>query len=107
MIFTRSKIVNLNLGAATALAFVMLTTTGYAYSPDEEQACTPDAFRLCSSEIPDQVRITACMERQKASLSPACKVFFQTPGPTANRSSAARAPKPMTLTPVKYKKPND
>ena len=107
MISTQSKTVNLKLAATTALAFVMLTTAGYAYSQDEEQACTPDAFRLCSSEIPDQGRITACMERQKASLSPACKVFFQTPGPAANRSSTAKVTKPMTLTPVKYKKPND
>ncbi len=107
MIFTQSKTVNLKLGAATALAFVMLTTGGYAYSPDEEQACTPDAFRLCSSEIPDVNRVTACMERQKASLSPACKVFFQTPEPTASRSSAGKASKPISLTPVKYKKPNN
>ena len=106
MIFTHFKTVKMKLGAATALAFAMLTTAGYAYSPEEEQACTPDAFRLCSSEIPDQARITACMERQKASLSPACKVFFQTPGLTANRSPAAKASKPMTLTPVKYKKPD-
>ena len=91
----------------TALAFVMLTSVGYAHSPEEEQACTPDAFRLCSSEIPDEVRITACMERQKASLSPACKVFFQTPGPTANRASAGKASKPMALTPVKYKNANN
>ncbi len=103
MIFTRSK----TILATAALAFVMLTAVGYAHGPEEEQACTPDAFRLCSSEIPDEARITACMERQKASLSPACKVFFQTPGPTANRSPAAKASKPMALTPVKYKKPGN
>ncbi len=106
MFFTRLK-TNSSKLAATALAFSMLTTVGYAHSPEEEQACTPDAFRLCSSEIPDEVRITACMERQKASLSPACKVFFQAPGPMANRSSAAKPSKPMTLTPVKYKKPTN
>ncbi len=107
MIFTQFKTMDLKLSAATVLTFVMLTTVGYAHSPEEEQACTPDAFRLCSSEIPDEGRITACMERQKASLSPACKVFFQTPAPTPNRPSAAKASKPMSLTPVKYKKPNN
>jgi hypothetical protein len=107
LIFTQSKPTNFKLAAATALALVMLSPVGYAHSPEEEQACTPDAMRLCSSEIPDEVRITACMERQKAALSPACKVFFQTPEPVANRSSTAKASKPMSLTPVKFKKPNN
>jgi hypothetical protein len=31
--------------------------------------CAGDAFRLCSSEIPDVSRITACMLKQRASLS--------------------------------------
>jgi hypothetical protein len=107
MIFTRSKTINLKSGAAAALAFVMLTTAAFAYSPEEEQACTPDAFRLCSSEIPDVNRVTACMERHKAMLSPACKVFFQTPGPAAKRSPAGKPSKPVSLTPVKYKQPNE
>lgn len=40
------------------------------------EACTPDAFRLCSNEIPDIPRVTACMEANKANLSPACRAVF-------------------------------
>ena len=93
------------LTVVIALTGAILATPGRAASSDEEAACAPDAFRLCSSEIPDVNRITACMERQKASLSPACRVFFQTSEPTGNRS-ASKALKPGSLTPIKSKKAN-
>ncbi|WP_456779048.1 hypothetical protein [Bradyrhizobium sp. USDA 3315] len=62
--------------SAVALAALLLPGRSEAYTPDQQQACTPDAFRLCSPEIPDVDRITACMIRNKAQLSPACRVFF-------------------------------
>jgi hypothetical protein len=39
---------------------------------DVQQACTPDAMRLCSEFIPDVAKITACMKRKHAQLSAAC-----------------------------------
>ncbi|MVT66487.1 hypothetical protein GPL21_15415 [Bradyrhizobium pachyrhizi] len=56
---------------------MLLPGRSEAYTPDQQQACTPDAFRLCGPEIPDVDRITACMIRNKAQLSPACRVFFR------------------------------
>src|ERR1700750_2077400 len=70
---------NFQLGAtfAVALAFSILPTVGHAYTPEEQQACQPDAFRLCSSEIPDVDRVTACMVAKKSQLSPQCRAFFR------------------------------
>ena len=62
---------------ATALAFGMLTTASLAHTPEQEQMCAGDAMRLCSSEIPNVDRITACMHRQRASLSDGCKAVFR------------------------------
>jgi hypothetical protein len=45
---------------------------------DQRAACTPDAFRLCSAEIPDVTRVAACMAANEASLSPGCRAVFQT-----------------------------
>jgi hypothetical protein len=39
--------------------------------------CTGDAMRLCSSEIPDVERVTACMVQKRAQLSDGCAM----PGP--------------------------
>jgi len=41
-------------------------------SQEVQQACTPDAMRLCSEFIPDRAKITACMIRKRRELSEAC-----------------------------------
>lgn len=46
-------------------------------TPDQKRACTPDIYRLCAGEIPNVRAITACLRRQKASLSDACRAVFQ------------------------------
>ncbi len=43
---------------------------------EQRAACTPDAVRLCSSEIPDVARVTACMKAKQASLSGRCRAAF-------------------------------
>src|SRR5258707_9601613 len=43
-----------------------------------------DAFRLCSSEIPNVDRVTICMRKHKASLSDGCKAVFDTPEPSSS-----------------------
>ncbi|MGY8682098.1 hypothetical protein Q2941_30620 [Bradyrhizobium sp. UFLA05-153] len=40
---------------------------------DEQRACTPDVFRLCSSAIPDVGAITACLRTKFTSLSDQCR----------------------------------
>ena len=61
--------------------FIILFTTGPAFAqyqgtPEGRRACTPDVYRLCPGEIPNVRAITACLRRQKASLSPACAAQF-------------------------------
>ena len=51
---------------------------GSGLHPEQEQACTSDAFRLCSSEIPNVDRVTACMVAKKSQLSPPCRAPVQT-----------------------------
>ncbi|MFY9762318.1 MAG: hypothetical protein WB772_07725 [Xanthobacteraceae bacterium] len=41
-------------------------------SAEVQQACTPDAMRLCSEFIPDVAKITACMKAKHAQLSATC-----------------------------------
>ena len=86
--------VSLACAFALALSISVWPTVGNAYTPDEDAACRPDAFRLCSSEIPDVDRITACMEQKKSQLSPACRKFF---GP----SQSAAVGKPVSIKPAR------
>jgi hypothetical protein len=58
-----------------------LLTTGSASAdiatPEQRRACTPDVYRLCAGEIPNVRAITACLRRQKANLSDACRAVFE------------------------------
>ena len=65
-----------SLLAFAATAFVLQTSPGLAFSPEAQQMCSGDAMRLCSSEIPDIPRITACMVRKKAQVSPGCRAVM-------------------------------
>ncbi|MHB0769999.1 hypothetical protein [Bradyrhizobium sp. 5.13L] len=60
--------------AVTSLA--LQTSPGLAFSSEAQQMCSGDAMRLCSSEIPDIPRITACMVRNKAQVSPGCRAVM-------------------------------
>jgi hypothetical protein len=92
---------NFQLGAtlAVALTLSILPTAGHAYTQEEQAACQPDAFRLCSSEIPDVDRVTACMVAKKSQLSPQCRAFFRS-GPEPSEAAAAPAGKPMSIKPA-------
>lgn len=67
----------LGSGAILAAALGVWPAAGWAYTADQQQACMGDAFSLCGSEIPDVQRVTACMVRKQAELSPGCRVYFR------------------------------
>ena len=46
-------------------------------TPEQRRACTPDVYRFCAGEIPNVRAITACLRRNRASLSPACAAVFE------------------------------
>jgi hypothetical protein len=71
--------------AAAALGLVWLAAAAPASAftpqatPEQQQACTPDAERLCSEFIPDAGKVAACMSRKRSQLSPVCRAAFTTP----------------------------
>jgi hypothetical protein len=87
-----------------ALIVAALPSAGHAYTPEEQAACQPDAFRLCGSEIPDIERVKACMVARRAQLSPECKRFFRPDPPEPAAMTAPPAGRPVSIKP-KVKKP--
>jgi len=76
---------------AAALSASFVPTSLLAYTPEQQQACTPDAMRLCGNFVPDVDRITACMIEKKSQLSPECRRFFR-PGPEPGEQAAEPPP---------------
>jgi len=59
--------------ALAASLSALSSTSSFAFSAEAQQMCTGDAFRLCSSEIPNIPKITACMMKHRADLSSGCR----------------------------------
>ena len=66
-------------GAAAVVIVVFVSSAASAsaqHTVNAEQACTPDAMRLCSEFIPDEKKITACLRRHRGALSADCRKVF-------------------------------
>jgi len=75
--FLSSTLRRAGLVAAFAVSFPALSSSAsFAFSAEAQQMCTSDAFRLCSSEIPNIPAITACMYKHKADLSTGCRTVM-------------------------------
>ena len=73
-----------------ALAMLLCATSAFAQenygTPEQRAACTSDAFKLCSSYIPDAAMVETCLRQNKSGLSNACRsVFEQGTGPVAGK----------------------
>jgi hypothetical protein len=80
-----SRIALLFAVAATALS----ACPSLALASEAQQMCTGDAMRLCGHEVPNVQRITACMVRQRANLSPGCRAVMDREAAARRRAAAA------------------
>lgn len=79
---------------AVASISLSMSSMAHAATRDEQtQACRGDALRLCSSEIPNEDKITACMKQHVNELTPGCKAMFK-PSKTSSKVAAKQAEKP-------------
>jgi hypothetical protein len=81
--FARSFKLPIRRAAAALGLMLTLFSAGSAFAlgtPEQRKACTPDVYRLCAGEIPNVRAITACLRRNKPSLSDACRAAFDQSG---------------------------
>ena len=91
-----------------AAAFTLTSfATAFAETPEERQACTDDAFRVCQQAIPDRDRVFACLVQNSTVLSPLCRnalapyLVAQTPPrPTTKGKPKSKPGKKVTNGPV-------
>ena len=72
---TASTRLTLRLAAVLVTAMAPVAALGQG-TEEQQQACTPDAVKLCSDTIPDIPKTTACMKAHFAQLSPRCQGAF-------------------------------
>jgi hypothetical protein len=59
--------------AFVSAVFLSTITACLAETPEERQACTDDAFRVCNDAIPDQDRVFHCLVQKKEQISALCR----------------------------------
>ncbi|RXH40787.1 hypothetical protein [Bradyrhizobium zhanjiangense] len=72
---TKIRDTSLALGFA-AIASIVSATSSFAFTAEAQQMCTGDAFRLCSADIPNIPKITACMIKHRSDLSAGCRAVM-------------------------------
>jgi hypothetical protein len=81
------------LGVALAIGGIVAQSAAFAEeyrgTLEQQMACTPDVWRLCSDQIPDVSRITACLQQNTPQLSSGCRAVFQ-----SNNQMPAQQPVP-------------
>ncbi|WP_441239191.1 hypothetical protein [Bradyrhizobium sp. 930_D9_N1_4] len=69
------------LGLAVAVGGMVAQGAAFAQEHrgtlEQQMACTPDVWRLCSDQIPDENRIVACLQQNTPQLSSGCRAVFQ------------------------------
>src|SRR6476620_6969572 len=69
----------LSIAIATGCGITLQSTAfsqEYRGTWQQQQACTPDVWRLCGAQIPDANRIVACLRRNTPNLSDRCRAVF-------------------------------
>jgi hypothetical protein len=83
------------IGATGAIA--PASSQEYRGTWEQQMACTPDVWRLCSDQIPDADRIVTCLRQNAPQLSSNCRAVFKSsanaqPAHPRTPQQAARAP---------------
>ena len=96
------------IGAIAALALVTVPVAAFGQGTEEQQqACTPDAVKLCSDTIPDIPKTTACMKAHFSQLAPRCQAAFA--DATGSKTKAAErkseAPRAKVATRAEHRMP--
>jgi hypothetical protein len=64
---------------------------------EQQMACTPDVWRLCSNHVPDVTRIVTCLRQNTPQLSNNCRAVFESQASTQQQPPPSRGPQPQTV----------
>jgi len=107
-----------SVGALQSAAFAQ----EYRGTWEQQMACTPDVWRLCSDQVPDVGRIVTCLRQNTPQLSNNCRAVFESQAnaqqqqqPTsrvpqqqmAPRSRAPQQVQPQPLQPRPYQEDDE
>ena len=91
---TQRIVLSLAVAVAGIGAVTSASSQEYRGTWEQQMACTPDVWRLCSDQVPDVGRIVTCLRQNTPQLSSNCRAVFEFERRTAagqSHAGAARA----------------
>jgi hypothetical protein len=85
-------VLSLALAIATTAVVAPASSQEYRGTWEQQMACTPDVWRLCSDQVPDVNRIVACLRQNTPQLSNGCRAVFESQANAQQQQPAGRAP---------------
>ena len=70
----------IRLALATALLLTSIPLALAQGTPQERQACTRDAQRLCRQDLGNDGAVQGCLQTNRARLSKSCRQVFESHG---------------------------
>ena len=84
---TQRNVLSMVAAIAAIGAVTPASSQPYRGTWEQQMACTPDVWRLCSSEVPDVGRIVGCLQQNASQLSNRCRAVFES---SAEQQQASR-----------------
>lgn len=70
----------ITLTALSGLSSAPVRAQGHMGTPQEQNACSRDASRLCRKELGNDNAVQSCLQANRAKLSRSCSKVFQSHG---------------------------
>jgi hypothetical protein len=89
---TQRIVLGLALAIAGLGAVAPASSQEYRGTWEQQMACTPDVWRLCSDQVPDVSRIVACLRQNTPQLSNNCRAVFESQANAQQQQPGGRGP---------------
>ena len=89
-------VLSLALAIATSAVVAPASSQEYRGTWEQQMACTPDVWRLCSEQVPDVSRIVACLRQNTPQLSNGCRAVFESQANAQQQQPAGRGQQQQT-----------
>jgi hypothetical protein len=72
--------IRLSVAVAFLVATVPIAFAQHQGSPQEQNACSRDASRLCRKDLGNDSAVQSCLQQNRARLSASCRKVFESHG---------------------------
>ncbi|MBN8988078.1 MAG: hypothetical protein J0H42_07530 [Rhizobiales bacterium] len=102
---TQRIVLSFAIAVGTMAVIAPASSQEYRGTWEQQMACTPDVWRLCSDQVPDVGRIVACLRQNTPQLSNNCRAVFESQANAQQQQQQQMAPRGRAVPHVQQPQP--